>query len=65
MGLVGLALINRTQEGRRLLFDGDSDYEEMGCAKIVVWLVISLPFTLFIMGTLWWIMRLLGFFQLK
>ncbi len=64
-GLFGLAVINRTEEGRRLLYDGQSDYEEIGCVKIVVWLVVALPFTLFVMGTLWWVMRLLGFFSLK
>jgi hypothetical protein len=64
-GLIGLAIINRTEEGRRLLYEGQSDDEDIGCIKIMVWLGIALPFTLFVMGTLWWIMRLLGFFSLK
>ena len=61
-GLIGLAIINRTKQGWRLLYDGESEHDDISYIKIVVWLVIALPFTLFFMGTLWWIMRLFGFF---
>jgi hypothetical protein len=64
-GLIGLAIIHRTEEGRRLLYEGESSYEDIGCAKIVVWLVIALPFTLLVMGTLWWLLRWLGLFELE
>ena len=56
-GLIGIAIINRTDEGRRLLYDGESVYEGIGCVKIIIWLLISLPILLLFMGTLWWIMR--------
>lgn len=65
IGLITLAIVNRTEAGSRLLYEGKSDSEEIGCAKVVVWFLIALPFTLFILGTLWWLMRLLGLFDFE
>lgn len=64
-GLISLAIINRTEAGSRLLYEGQSDREDIGCAKIVVWLLVALPFTLFVSGTLWWLMRLLRLFDFE
>lgn len=62
-GLISLAIINRTEAGSGLLYEGQSDSQDIGCSKVVVWLLFALPFTLFVSGTLWWLMRLLGLFD--
>ena len=64
-GLLGLAIVNRTEEGRRLFYEGVSQDEQAGCIKWLVWILMGTPFTLLLLGTLWWIMRLLGFFDLQ
>lgn len=64
-GLLGLAIVNRTEEGRRLFYEGVSQDEQAGCIKWLVWILMGTPFTLLLLGTLWWIMRLLGFFDLR
>ena len=64
-GLIGLAIINRTEAGTQLLYEGKHQGEHIGCAKVIVWLLIAIPFTLALLGTIWWVMRLLGFFDLE
>jgi hypothetical protein len=32
-GLIGLAIVNRTEEGRRLFYDGVSENDQLGCIK--------------------------------
>ncbi len=64
-GLIGLAIVNRTEEGRRLFYEGESAGEGPGCVKLLVWLLIGTPFMLLLLGTIWWIMRLLGFLDLE
>ncbi len=63
-GLIGLAIVNRTEEGRRLFYDGVSENDQLGCIKWLVWLLIGTPFAL-LLGTVWWVMRLLGFLDLN
>jgi len=64
-GLIGLAIVNRTEEGRRLFYDGAGEKEGLTCLKLLIIGLIGLPFTLLFLGTIWWVMRLLGFFDLK
>jgi hypothetical protein len=64
-GLIGLAIVNRTEEGRRLFYDGISEDDQFGCVKWLVWLLIGAPFVLLLLGTVWWLMRLLGFLDLN
>ena len=62
IGLLCIAIINRSPAGSRLLYEGEKENEELGCSKIVVWVLIGAPPTIFFIGTGWWLMRLLGFF---
>lgn len=65
IGLMGLAIVNRTEEGRRLFYEGENENDQIGCIKLLVWFLIGIPVMLLLAGTLWWIMRLLGFFDLQ
>ena len=62
---MGLAIINRTEEGRRLFYEGESESDQIGCVKVLIWFLIGIPVMLLFTGTLWWIMRLLGFFDFQ
>jgi hypothetical protein len=64
-GLIALAIINRTEEGRRLFFEGENQNDQISCVKVIIWFLIGIPFMLLVAGTLWWIMRLLGMFDFK
>lgn len=64
-GLLGLAIVNRSEEGRRLFYEGSSENDQLGCTKLLVIILIGLPFILFLLGTMWWVMRLLGLFELQ
>jgi hypothetical protein len=64
-GLIGLAIVNRTEEGRRLFYEGESEEEGLNCLKLLVICLIGFPITLLFLGTIWWLMRLLGFFDLE
>ena len=64
-GLMGLALVNRSEEGRQLFYEGASEDDQLGCIKLLVIILIGLPFTLFVLGTIWWVMRLLGLLDLQ
>jgi hypothetical protein len=64
-GLMGLAIINRTEEGRRLFFNGQTEDDQISCVKVLIWFLIGIPIMLLVTGTLWWIMRLLGVFDFK
>lgn len=64
-GLIGLAIVNRTEEGRRLFYEGISDDDQLGCVKWLVWMLVGTPFVLLLLGTVWWLMRLLGFLDLN
>ena len=63
IALLGIAIINRTEEGSRLLYEGENEREEIHGAKIVIWLLIGIPVMLLFGGTLWWVMRLFGLFD--
>lgn len=63
-GLIGLAIVNRSEEGRRLFYEGSNEDDQLGCLNLLVISLIGLPFALFLLGTIWWLMRLLGFFEL-
>lgn len=62
MGLMGLAVVNRSEAGRRLFYNGEADDDEIGCIKIIVWFLLGVPVAMLLAGTLWWIARLLGLF---
>jgi hypothetical protein len=64
-GLIGLAIVNRSEEGRRLFYEGSNEDDQLGCLKLIVISLIGLPFILFLLGTIWWLMRLLGFFEFQ
>lgn len=59
--LMGLAIVNRTEAGRRLFYDGESEDDQIGGIKVLVWLLLGIPVALLWLGTLWWVVRLLGF----
>jgi hypothetical protein len=64
-GLIGLVIVNRSKEGRRLFYEGSNEDDQLGCLKLLVISLIGLPFILFLLGTIWWLMRLLGFFEFQ
>jgi hypothetical protein len=64
VGLMGLAIVNRTEAGRKLFYDGKSEDDQIGGVKVLVWLLLGTPVALLLLGTLWWLVRLLGFLDL-
>ena len=60
-GLMGLAIVNRTEAGRRLFYEGESKDDQVGGIKVLIWFLVGTPVALLLLGTLWWLMRLLGF----
>jgi len=64
-GLIGLVLVNRTEAGRRLFYEGERGDEPFGCIHLLVLLLIGTPVTLLLLGTIWWIMRLMGLLGFK
>jgi hypothetical protein len=61
VGLMGLAIVNRTEAGRKLFYEGENEGDQISGVKVLIWFLIGIPVTLFLLGTLWWLMRLLGF----
>jgi hypothetical protein len=47
-GLIGLAIVNRSEEGRRLFYEGSNEADQLGCLKLLVISLIGLPFALFL-----------------
>ncbi len=62
VALLGIAIINRSQRGSQILYEGENESEELHGAKLIIWLLIGIPFTFFFLGTLWWLAQLLGLF---
>lgn len=63
IGLLAIALTNRSEAGSRLLYEGESNTEELTGAKMVIWILIGMPVICTCLGTLWSLMRWLGLFD--